>query len=40
MGGAQRCELHRQAMDSRRTAERNALTALLRSFDLGMDARI
>jgi transposase len=29
----------RQAMDSRRTAERNALTALLRSFDLGMDAR-
>lgn len=29
----------RQAMDSRRTAERNALTALLRGFDLGMDAR-
>lgn len=29
----------RQAMDSRRTAERNALTALLRSFDLGIDAR-
>ncbi|NUU08444.1 transposase [Leifsonia sp. C5G2] len=29
----------RQAMDSRRTAERNALTALLRSFDLGIDVR-
>jgi transposase len=29
----------RQAMDSRRTAERNALTALLRSFELGMDVR-
>jgi transposase len=29
----------RQAMDSRRTAERNALTALLRGFDLGIDAR-
>lgn len=29
----------RQAMDSRRTAERNALTALLRSFELGIDAR-
>ncbi|WP_431278261.1 IS110 family transposase [Leifsonia poae] len=29
----------RQAMDSRRTAERNALTALLRGFDLGMNAR-
>lgn len=29
----------RQAMDARRTAERNALTALLRSFDLGIDAR-
>ncbi|KQR52831.1 transposase [Leifsonia sp. Leaf336] len=29
----------RQAMDSRRTAERNALTALLRSFDLGLDVR-
>lgn len=28
----------RQAMDSRRTADRNALTALLRSFDLGLDA--
>lgn len=26
-------------MDSRRTAERNALTALLRSFDLGIDVR-
>lgn len=29
----------RQSMDSRRTAERNALTALLRSFDLGIDVR-
>ncbi|MDN4597690.1 IS110 family transposase [Leifsonia virtsii] len=29
----------RQAMDSRRTAERNALAALLRSFDLGIDVR-
>lgn len=29
----------RQAMDSRRTAERNALTALLRSFELGIDVR-
>jgi transposase len=29
----------RQAMDSRRTADRNALTALLRCFDLGVDAR-
>ncbi|MFF9563914.1 IS110 family transposase [Leifsonia sp. NPDC014704] len=29
----------RQAMDSRRTGERNALIALLRSFDLGVDAR-
>lgn len=29
----------RQAMDSRRTSERNALTALLRSFDLGIDVR-
>lgn len=29
----------RQAMDSRRTADRNALTALLRSFELGIDAR-
>jgi transposase len=29
----------RKAMDSQRTAERNALTALLRSFDLGIDAR-
>lgn len=29
----------RQAMDQRRTADRNALTALLRSFDLGIDAR-
>ncbi|TIH30466.1 transposase [Subtercola vilae] len=26
-------------MDTRRTADRNALTALLRSFDLGIDAR-
>ena len=29
----------RQAMGSRRTADRNTLTALLRSFDLGIDAR-
>jgi transposase len=29
----------RQAMDSRRTADRNALTALLRTFELGIDAR-
>jgi transposase len=29
----------RQAMDGRRTADRNSLTALLRSFDLGIDAR-
>lgn len=29
----------RQAMDSRSTAERNALTALLRSFDRGIDVR-
>ena len=29
----------RLAMDSRRTADRNALTALLRSFDLGVDVR-
>jgi len=29
----------RQAMDGRRTADRNALTALLRSFQLGMDVR-
>jgi len=31
--------VERRAMDGRRTAERNALTALLRGFDLGMDAR-
>jgi len=29
----------RQAMDGRRTADRNALTALMRSFQLGMDVR-
>jgi transposase len=29
----------RTAMDGRRTADRNILTALLRSFDLGIDAR-
>ncbi|WP_422933301.1 IS110 family transposase [Sinomonas sp. P47F7] len=29
----------RRAIDTRRTADRNALTALLRSFDLGLDAR-
>jgi transposase len=29
----------RQAMDSRRTADRNTLNALLRSFNLGIDAR-
>lgn len=29
----------RQSLDSRRTADRNALTALLRSIDLGIDAR-
>lgn len=29
----------RQAMDARRTAERNALTALVRGFALGLDAR-
>ena len=29
----------RRAMDTQRTANRNALTAILRSFDLGIDAR-
>ena len=29
----------RQATDARRTAERNALTAIVRSFALGVDAR-
>lgn len=29
----------RRAIDSRRTGDRNMLTALLRSFDLGIDAR-
>ena len=29
----------RRAMDARRTADRNALTAIMRSFPLGMDAR-
>jgi transposase len=29
----------RRSLDSRRTADRNALTALLRSIDLGIDAR-
>ncbi|MCI0142589.1 transposase [Arthrobacter bambusae] len=29
----------RRAIDSRRTGDRNLLTALLRSFDLGIDAR-
>ena len=29
----------RQAMDARRTAEKNALTAIVRSFALGVDAR-
>ena len=29
----------RRAIDSHRTADRNMLTALVRSFDLGVDAR-
>lgn len=31
--------MSRRSMDTRRTADRNALTALLRSIDLGVDAR-